>query len=134
MEEYIIEELKKLSNKAYKNGEVPVGCVIVKDNKIIAKAYNKRETKKNPILHAEIMAIIKACKKEKNWRLDDCQMYVTLEPCNMCKEIIKETRINKVVYILKSKVSKKTLTKYKKCDIQDEYFEKKLLSFFKQKR
>lgn len=134
MEEYIIEELKKLSNKAYKNGEVPVGCVIVKDNKIISKAYNKKETKNNPILHAEIMAIIKACKKEKNWRLDDCQMYVTLEPCNMCKEIIKETRINKVVYILKSKVSKKTLTKYKKCDIQDEYFEKKLLSFFKQKR
>lgn len=85
-----------LANKAKQRGEVPIGAVIVKNGKIIAKGYNKREKTKNAIFHAEIIAINKACKKLKSWRLDDCQMYVTLEPCPMCAGAISNARIKKV--------------------------------------
>ena len=88
----------KEAKKAYKKKEVPVGVVIVKDNKIIAKAYNKKESTNNPLGHAEILAIRKACKKVNNWRLDNCTMYVTLEPCLMCTGAIKEARLDKVIY------------------------------------
>lgn len=83
---------------AYKKGEVPVGAVIVKNGKIIAKSYNKRETKQNALYHAEIIAIDKACKKLKSFRLDECQMYVTLEPCPMCSGAIVNARLNKVYF------------------------------------
>lgn len=126
--------LKKLCNKAYKKKEVPVGCIIIKNNKIISKTYNKKESKKNPLYHAEVLAIIKACKKLKSWRLDECEMFVTLEPCNMCKEIIKESRIKKVIYILDSKVAKKEMTNIEKCDIKTYFFKNLLLTFFKEKR
>lgn len=88
----------KEAQKAYKKREVPVGAIIVKDGKIIAKAHNLKEKKKSPLAHAEILCIEKACKKINNWRLDDCTMYVTLYPCNMCLGAIKEARINSVVY------------------------------------
>ena len=97
------EELIKLSKKALKENEVPVAALIVKDNKIIAKAYNKRYKKTNPLMHAEIDCILKACKKLNDWRLNDCILYCTLEPCHMCKEIIKETRIRKVYYLSEAK-------------------------------
>lgn len=93
-----MEEAIKLALKAYKNDDVPVGCVIVKDDKIIAKAYNKRHKQKNSIKHAEIIAIDKACRKLKRWILDDCTMYVTLEPCVMCAGALIQSRIKKVVY------------------------------------
>jgi len=88
----------KQSKKAYSAGEVPVGAVIVKNGKVISRAYNKRETKQNALYHAEILAIDKACKKLKNFRLDDCEMFVTLEPCPMCSGAILNARLKKVTY------------------------------------
>ena len=84
------------AEKAYKRGEVPVGAVIVKNGKVIAKAYNKKEKTFCAVNHAEIIAIKRASKKNKNWRLDDCDIYVTLEPCPMCASAIKQARIKNV--------------------------------------
>lgn len=85
------------AKKAYKKKEVPIGAVIVRNNKIIAKARNKREKSQNALHHAEIIAINKACKKLKSWRLNDCTLYVTLEPCSMCAGAILNARLGKVV-------------------------------------
>ena len=84
--------------KAYNHDEVPVGAIIVKDNQIIARAYNQRETKQMVTAHAETLVIEKACKKLNTWRLDDCTLYTTLEPCIMCSGVIIQSRIKKVVY------------------------------------
>lgn len=86
------------ANKAFERNEVPVGAVIVKNKKIIAKAYNKKEKLKDVTSHAEILAIKKASKKLDNWRLDGCTIYVTLEPCVMCFGAILNSRIKKIVY------------------------------------
>lgn len=94
-EEFMKEALKE-AEKAYKKLEVPVGAVIVKNGKIIAKAYNQKETKYDTTKHAEILAIQKASKELKSWRLLDCEMYVTLEPCPMCAGAIINSRIKKV--------------------------------------
>ena len=90
----------KEAKKAYKKGEVPVGAVIVKNNKIIAKAHNTKEKSKQAICHAEINAIKKATKKIKNWRLTNCDIYVTLFPCPMCASAIQQSRIENVYYAL----------------------------------
>ena len=92
---YMNEALKE-AQKAYDKLEVPVGAIIVKDGKIIARAYNKKEEKKDTTMHAEIIAIKKASKKIGAWRLNDCEMYVTLEPCTMCAGAIINSRIKKV--------------------------------------
>lgn len=84
------------ARKAEKLGEVPVGAVIVKNGEVIAKAHNLKETLKNPLAHAEILAINEACKKLNNWRLSGCEIYVTLEPCPMCAGAILQSRISKV--------------------------------------
>ena len=76
--------------------------MIVKNNKIISKAHNQKEKSKNVIKHAEIIAISKACKKMKNWRLEDCQIYVTMEPCMMCSGAIYQSRIKKIIYGVKN--------------------------------
>jgi len=86
------------AKKAAQKGEVPVGAVIVKDGKVIAKAHNKREQKQNALSHAEIEAINKACKVLGSWRLDGCEMYVTLEPCPMCTGAIINARIKTVIF------------------------------------
>lgn len=86
------------AEKAYQKDEVPVGAVIVKNNKIISKAYNQREHYQDPTKHAEIIAIQKACKKLGSWRLEDCDIYITLEPCSMCAGTILWSRMRKVVY------------------------------------
>ncbi len=86
------------AKKAYDIGEVPIGCVIVKDDKIIARGYNQREKLGMTLAHAEILAIKKACKKLGDWRLLGCTLYVTLEPCIMCSGAIIQSRIPKVVY------------------------------------
>lgn len=93
--EFMIEAIK-LAKKAYKKGEVPVGAVICKDGKIIGKGFNRKETKHSATCHAEIEAINKASKKLKDWRLNDCEMYVTLEPCAMCAGAILASRMKKV--------------------------------------
>lgn len=94
--EYFMKEGLKEAEKAYKKLEVPVGAIIVKDGKIIARAYNQKESKTDTTKHAEILAIQKASKKLKSWRLIDCEMYVTLEPCTMCAGAIIHSRIKKV--------------------------------------
>ncbi len=91
-----MKEALKEAKKAYKKLEVPVGAVIVKNGEIIAKAHNLKETKKDTTKHAEILAIQKASKKLGAWRLEDCEMYVTLEPCTMCAGAIICSRIKKV--------------------------------------
>ena len=98
MDEYYMNLALIQAKKAQKNKEVPVGAIIVKNNKIISKAYNKKEKKKNSIYHAEIIAISKACKKKKNWRLNNCSIYSTLEPCPMCASAIEQSRIKQVIY------------------------------------
>lgn len=85
------------AKKAGAIGEVPIGCVIVYEDKIIARGYNRRTIDKNVLSHAEIIAIKKACKKIGDWRLEDCTMYVTLEPCPMCAGAIVQARIPRVV-------------------------------------
>ncbi len=95
-EDYMKEALKE-AKKAYEKKEVPVGAVIVKNEKIIARGHNLKETKKDTIKHAEMIAIQKAEKKEKAWRLEDCELYVTLEPCTMCAGAIINSRIKKVI-------------------------------------
>lgn len=92
-----MKEALKEAKKALKKDEVPVGCVIVKDNKIIARAHNLKEEKKCALYHAEVIAIKKASKVLDNFRLKDCVMYVTLEPCPMCASLINQARIKKVV-------------------------------------
>lgn len=94
-QKYMKEALKE-AKKATKKLEVPVGCIIVKEGKIIARAHNQKETKTDTTKHAEIIAIQKASKKIEAWRLTNCEMYVTLEPCSMCAGAIIQARIKKV--------------------------------------
>lgn len=98
MEEKWMKEALKEAKKAYEKEEIPVGAVIVKDNRIIARAHNLKELKQTAIAHAEILAIQKANKKLQNWRLIDCDIYVTLEPCMMCLGAIIASRV-KNIYI-----------------------------------
>lgn len=97
MDKFFKEALKE-AKKAFLKDEVPVGAIIVKDNKIIARAHNLRETKQTSLAHAEIICINKACKKLGSWRLDGTTMYVTLEPCAMCAGAISQARIGKVYF------------------------------------
>lgn len=95
-ETYFMKEAYKEAVKAYKKGEVPIGAVIVKDGIIISRAHNERELKQDATLHAEMTCIRKACKKLNSWRLNDCDMYVTLEPCPMCAGALIQARIRKL--------------------------------------
>lgn len=100
-EKYMIEAIKQ-AKKAYKKDEVPIGAIIVKNNKIISKGYNKKEKKHIVTNHAEIIAIEKANKKLKTWHLDECELYTTLEPCMMCSGAIIQSRIKKVYCSIKN--------------------------------
>lgn len=95
-EKYMKEAIKQ-AKKAAAAGDVPIGCIIVKEDKIIARGYNKRNAKKTTLAHAELLAIEKASKKLGDWRLEECTMYITLEPCQMCAGAIVQARIPKVV-------------------------------------
>ncbi len=83
---------------AKKNGEVPIGAVIMKNKKIVSAAFNQKEKLNDPTAHAEIIAVRLACKKLKNWRLTNCKIYVTMQPCLMCLDAIKSARINEIVF------------------------------------
>ena len=98
MKKYV-DKIMKLAKKAYNNDDIPVGAIVVKDNKIIGSGFNKRNSNNSVIGHAEIEAIEKACKYVGDWRLDDCDVYVTLSPCMMCTGAIVESRIRKVYYL-----------------------------------
>lgn len=132
----------KLAEKAMHNNEVPVGCVIVDKGKVIGCGYNKKETSKIAISHAEIMAIVDACKYKKSWRLDGCEMYITLAPCMMCMGAIFECRISKVYYLLDSTFyankcfsisDVNNILKYNDKILEDKYNDM-LSNFFKNKR
>ena len=99
---FFMQEAVKQSLIAQKNDDVPVGAVIVCNNKTIAKAHNKKEKSNDATNHAEILAISKACKKRNSWHLDDCELYCTMEPCMMCCGAILQSRIKKVVYLVKN--------------------------------
>lgn len=97
-DEYYMKLALNEAKKAYLKGEIPIGAVIIKDDKVISKGHNLKESKKNVIKHAEIVAIERACKKIGNWRLLDCVIYVTMFPCPMCASAINQARISKIVY------------------------------------
>lgn len=137
IKEEIIDTLFKLAKKAELKDEVPVSAIIVKNNKIIAKAYNKRTKKHNVLNHAEIIVINKASKKLKDWRLFDCDLYVTLKPCKMCENIINQSRIDNVYYLLNKPSEKKEYqkTQYLKLNNDNEQkYAKMLKTYFKKKR
>ncbi|MBV1820653.1 nucleoside deaminase [Clostridium cochlearium] len=96
MIKYFMKEAVLEAKKALNVNEVPIGAIVVKGNKIIGRGYNLVETLNDPLAHAEIIAIEQACKKINNWRLNECHMYVTLEPCPMCAGAIVRSRISKV--------------------------------------
>ena len=149
MQEYMNLAIKE-AQKAYNKDEVPVGAVIVKDNKVIAKAHNLKEQKQCVTEHAEIIAIRKASRKLNTWHLDDCEMYITLEPCKMCCGAIEQARIKKVYYAAESyiyghvetNVSRETLSEEKIGNVSRETYIKTpvkeasdlLTKFFKTKR
>lgn len=137
MEEYFNICLA-LAKKAYNKNEIPVGAIVVFNNKIIAKAYNQRIKSNDVTAHAEIIAIRKAAKKLKDWRLNECDLYVTLKPCDMCSSIIKESRIKNVYYLVDRDSIKKSYDKTLFNKIEDNSFQhlnneyKKIFSdFFK---
>lgn len=131
-----IEKLLTILNKkAIMHNEVPVSCIITKDKKIISKAYNNKITKHDPTAHAEIIAIRKAAKKLKTWNLNDCKLYVTLYPCEMCLNVINEARIKEIYYILDSEKKVNKNIKITKVDSEMyNYFQEELKKFFKNKR
>lgn len=136
MSDEIVRKLYLLTLKAIKKDEVPIACIITKNNKIISKAYNQKIRKKDPTAHAEILAIKKACKKLKTWNLNDCKLYVTLKPCEMCESVMKEARIKKIYYIVENnKVvnNNMIITKNKNQTIESK-FSNIISTFFKNKR
>ena len=136
MNDKYLKQLIKLAKKASKKNEVPISAIIVKDGKIISKAFNKRIKNNNVLDHAEIMAIRKAEKKLKDWRLFDCDLYVTLKPCSMCEIIIKQARIKNVYYLLEKLNSKKEYNKtnFIKISENEQMYHNILQDFFKKKR
>ena len=134
MNQKIYDELDRLVDIAIKKNEVPIAALIVKEGKIIAKAYNKVNKSNNILDHAEIICIRKASKKLHNWRLNDCELYVTLEPCDMCREVIKKSRVGKVYYLLSQ--NEHETEKIPECVKLDDDInvQNKLVEFFKQKR
>lgn len=135
MKEKIIKKLIELNNKAVNDDEVPVSCIITKENKIISYAYNSKIKNINPLDHAEVIAIKKAAKKLKTWNLNDCELYVTLYPCDMCLSIINEARIKKVNYILNRTKKINNTVKIEKIEtIEEPTLEQQLKDFFKNKR
>lgn len=126
--------LKRLNQKAIENGDIPVSAIIIHNNKIIAKAYNQKYKNNNPFDHAEILAIKKASKKIKTPNLSECEMYVSLYPCSMCREVIKESKIKKVYYYTENNKSINNKIQYIKINDNDLFFSKELSSFFDNKR
>ena len=128
------------AKKSLKNGDIPVGALIIRNNKIISRAHNEKELQQNAVKHAEVLAIEKACNKMKTWHLDDCTLYTTMEPCLMCSGAVVQSRIKKVVFGIKNEkfgYSELLSSKYKiECIKEDENGEilKMIKKFFEQRR
>jgi len=116
MKEINMKKALNEAKKAKEKLEIPIGAVIIKNGKVIARGYNKREASKDATNHAEILAIRKACKKLDNWRLQDCELYVTLEPCPMCAGAILNSRIKKLYFGAYDKKSGAVVSNYKLLD------------------
>ncbi len=141
MNKDFVEILLKLVDKAYKKEETPVAALIVCNNKIIVKSYNKRNKTNITTDHAEILAIKKANRKLKSWRLNNCSLYVTIKPCDMCMNVIKEARLSKVYYLTDRLEDKKIYNKTKFIPLNSNEIEKykqeylrKVANFWKNKR
>lgn len=133
MDTEIFNILMENANKSLENNDVPVGAVIVKDGKVLAFGYNTREKDQNVLGHAEINTILEAQRFLNNWNLSGCDIYVTLVPCSMCLEIIKQSRIDNIYYLLDKPASKKEFYKTKMQKINDANYENKyadILSYF----
>ena len=138
-EKYFYEEALKEAFLAYNKNEVPIGCVIVHNNKIISRAHNIKETNSNSLHHAEILAIEEACKKLNTWRLNECTIYTTLEPCMMCTGAIANSRINNIYVGIKNDkmgflskaFEKESKNKYNIHYINDSITKDLLQNFFK---
>ncbi len=124
----------KEAKKSIKTSDVPVGAVIVEKGQVIAKSHNTKEKKKIVTRHAEINAVEKACKKKKNWYLNNCELYVTLEPCKMCMGAIEQARIKKVIYAAPREKNNNLKSPILKQEEGVEKSKKMLKSFFKNKR
>ena len=133
------------AQKAFEKQEIPVGAVIVKNGEIVSRGYNKRESSQNATFHAEIIAIQKACKKLKSWRLDECDLYVSLEPCPMCLGAAINARIKNVYFAAKQTSSQDDISqqiatsqrlnhKVNLVYLPDEKAGRLLTKFFEQKR
>lgn len=137
-ENIIINKLFRLANKAYNKGEIPVSALLIRNNKIVAQAYNQKEKKYDITAHAEILTIKKSAKKLRRWNLSDCDLYVTLKPCSMCMEIIKQSRIRNVFYLLDKLDYKHDFTKTKlqkiNYDLDKENYQQLLSKFFQNMR
>jgi len=144
---FFMQEAIKEAKKALKFNEIPVGAVIVKDGKIIARAFNRRDIDNSPFAHAEMLAILEASQKLGSWRLDGCTIYVTLEPCPMCAGAISQCRIKRLVYGARDAKAGAAGTLYDiprdsrfahKCSVTatilDKECKKMLADFFLQKR
>ena len=134
------EILIKEANKSLETDDVPVAAIIVENNKIISKAHNCREKLKSVTKHAELIALEKACKKKKTWHLDNCEIYITMEPCLMCINAISQARIKKINYFLtndkykeiQNNMNNKIIINHIEYNIEE--FNKILKNFFKTKR
>ncbi len=125
------------AGKAFNEDEIPIGAVVINNEKIISRGHNSREKNNNILGHAEINAIITASKKLGRWNLSDCDLYVTLKPCSMCLEVIKQARIKHVYYLLdkldyKKEYNKTVVTKLE--DRHEQMYSNMLANFFKNKR
>lgn len=135
MNYYMLEAIKE-ARKALEKGDVPIGAIIVYKDTIIAKAHNKKEQDNCATSHAEILAINKACRKLKTWHLEECTLYVTMEPCMMCSGAIIQSRISKVVYGIENKNfgAIKHLKKVDVVNIESNKCKELIKTFFKNKR
>ena len=134
MNDKVIKRLTKLYLKSLKHNSFPVSALVLYNNKIISAGYNNRKKSNLTIDHAEIRAISKANKKLNEWRLSECELIVTLEPCEMCKKIINEARIKKVIYFVERKKEKKQFNKtnYKLIDDSNYYYNDKFINEYKE--
>ena len=133
MEKYMDYAIKE-AKRSLKTDDVPVGAVIVENDIIIAKSHNTKEKKNKVTRHAEINAIEKACKKKKTWYLNNCELYVTLEPCEMCMSAIKQARIKTVYYAVERNKKNSFNTSKKQINFGNEEAKKILKDFFEKKR